>query len=311
MNTPLLTIAVCTHNRAWLLGESLRALLDQSVGPDEFELLVVDNASTDGTAETAQALASSFPFFRLVSEPVLGLSHARNAALHAATADWVCFLDDDALTTPNYVETALRLCRQNDFACFGGSIRPWHRDPLPVWFLDEYESDMAHGLVTGTLPDGSFVSGGNMVVKKQVALALGGFDPAFGVCGSVVGYGEETAFQARMRKAGHPIGYTPELVILHYARPEKYTFPAQWLIRYKAGIAWQVLQANRSWAALAAIGARLFASPAKGGYTSLRRLCNGTYRWQNAALDVTGRFLFTMGRFVGWIRLRAAVRTSR
>ena len=312
MNIPQLTVAVCTHNRAWILGDALQALLDQTSGLDNFELLVVDNASTDSTAKVAQMFAALFPFFQLVHEPAAGLSHARNTALAAASADWVCFLDDDAKAAPDYVETALQICRQGGFTCFGGAIRPWRRDPLPAWFLDEYESDAWRGLTqVTTLPPGQYVNGGNMIVNKQTVLATGGFDTAYGMCGAATAYGEETELQVRLRMAGHSVGYVPSLMILHYANPEKYTVRKQLEISYKKGIAWQKMLGDASPAALCAIAAKLVASPAKGALISLRRLCNGTYCWQNVLLEVAGRFLLTLGRLRAWLRMRLADKTSR
>lgn len=311
MGNEQLTVAICTRNRAGLLAEALDALTRQTAGTDVFEVLVVDNASTDDTAAVAHGFADRFPHFRYVPEPALGLSHARNAALRQAAAGWVCFLDDDALADDDYVAVALPVCRQGRFPCFGGPVRPWRRDPLPDWFLDEYESGAPLDIRSvSPLPAGSFVFGNNMVVCRDVALGLGGFDPSLGMCGATIAYGEETDLQARMRAAGREIGYVPNLVIRHYARPDKYTVRRQLAMRYQSGIAWQRIFHDASLRALCAILARLLASPARGALVSARRLAAGGFRWQNAIIETGGRLFFCLGRLSAWhaMRLRPAAR---
>lgn len=312
MQKPLISIAIFTYNRGWLLGETLTALQEQSTPLDVFEIVVVNNASTDNTAQVIQNFSQKFPFFKNVYEPSLGQSHARNAALYAASTEWVCYLDDDAKAAPNYVEIALRVIAAGKFVCFGGAILPWRRDPLPTWFLDEYEYTSHHALTQETqLTNTAFVFGGNMAVRKDIALSIGGFDANFGMQGKQVGYGEETEFQTRIHAAGHALGYIPDLLVYHYARPEKYTFPAQWRINYKLGVSWQMLHRASSLTALGAILVRLIASPAKGLAISLWRLCTGSYTFKNCVLEVSCRFIFTIGRIIGWLRLRQRLQSCR
>ena len=302
---PLLTVAICTHNRSWLLKDALAALTEQTAGTDAFEMLVVDNASTDDTAAVARDFAPRFCSFRYLHEPTLGLSHARNTALRHASAEWVCYLDDDALAAPDYIAVALPLCRNARFSCFGGAILPWRRDPLPAWFLDKYESGSFQDVgCVAPVPRGSFVFGSNMVVKKRSALELGGFDPFYGMRGSTLAFGEETDLQARMKAAGLEIGYAPNLIIRHYARPEKYTVRTQLAIQYKSGLSWQAISHDDSFKALYTIMFKLLASPAKGAWISLRKYAGGVYRWQNVVIETGGRFFFCIGRIAGWRAIR-------
>ena len=304
---PQLTVAICTRNRSGLLAQALEALSGQTAGTDAFEVLVVDNASTDGTAAVARGSSSRFRHFRHVPEPTLGLSHARNTALRQAAAPWVCFLDDDSLAAPDYVAVALPVCRQGRFACFGGAVRPWRRDPLPAWFLDEYESGSLRDIrEVSPVPEGSFVFGNNMVVRTDAALGLGGFDPALGMRGDAIAYGEETDLQARMKAAGHAVGYVPDLVVRHYARPEKYTVRRQLEMQYRSGAAWQTISGDTSAGMLCAILVKLFISPARGACISARRLAAGGYRWQNALIETGGRLCFGLGRLLAWQAMRTA-----
>src|SRR4051812_18196557 len=95
------TIAVCTRNRIGELRQCLASLETQYAGEHHFDVLVVDNASTDDTAEFLRDWER--PGRRAVTEPQLGLSQARNAALEASAADVVSFLDDDALAPATWM----------------------------------------------------------------------------------------------------------------------------------------------------------------------------------------------------------------
>lgn len=271
-----------------------------------FELIIVDNASTDATALVCAQYSSYFPHCRVLYEAQLGSSKARNTGLAAATTAWVCFVDDDALVAETYVETALATIHTQTFDCFGGKIVPWKRDPLPPWFIDAYESTgAAFPLVPSLLPPTLFASGGNMAVRRAVLADIGGFDSHYGLNGTRLGYGEETELQVRMRKVGYTIGYNPDLLVYHYAKPQRYTFKEQYIVRYKSGISWQMLHNASGVTALLGLLARLVLSPAKGCVVSLHKLYAGEYYWQNAVLEITGRFIHTLGRIHGWWLLQA------
>lgn len=299
-----ITIVICTYNRVHILKECLDALLAQTMPHSAYSIIVVDNNSRDSTADMVQNYTLKYNNITYIREHRQSLSIARNTGIHYAQTEWVLFLDDDAKATANYIEVALRVIATNTFSCFGGAILPWRRDPLPPWFLDEYEYTPYHTLTkeTALLPT-EFVFGGNMAVSKQLASSLGGFDSRYGLQGTTIGYGEDTEFQMRVHAAGHTIGYVPDLMVYHYARPEKYTLQAQCCIRYRAGISKQIMQNSSSITNLFDITSKLVMSPIKGMWISGFRLCRKTFHWQNAVLEVLGRFLFNVGRLTGWLRL--------
>src|SRR5438105_795860 len=98
----LLSVALCTRNRAALLQRALQGVLAQ-LG-DDAELLIVDNASSDDTPRIAQAAAAADPRVRALVEKEPGLSVARNAALREACGRVVVFLDDDAVAGPGWLD---------------------------------------------------------------------------------------------------------------------------------------------------------------------------------------------------------------
>jgi GT2 family glycosyltransferase len=194
----------------------LEALTLQSVEVQDFEVLVVDNNSTDGTAELCRSFQARFPHFKYVREQQQGLSYARNRAVKEAAADWVLYLDDDAKAQEDMVEVALRtLSERPDSYFFGGVYLPWYHFGRPVWFKDHYASNKMKYTSNTVLPSGEFVSGGIMAIHKSVFEQVGDFRTDIGMAGGKIAYGEESDLQIRARKAGFRILYVPDLVIYH------------------------------------------------------------------------------------------------
>lgn len=221
----LLTIAVCTYNRAELLRECLQSLTQQSVESDNFKILVVDNNSSDDTRTVCDTMGRHFKNFEYLFEPKQGLSAARNAAWNHTATPWIAFFDDDALASCQWVETILETIDEYNFDCFGGPFYPWYRDGKARWFLDEYASN--HELFKyqqATTLEKEHIAGCNMVFRRAVFDKIGGFSEEIGMAGHMVAYGEETQLQNRLRNAGMTVGYIPKLQIKHYIQPSRQTF---------------------------------------------------------------------------------------
>ena len=221
MDNPLLSVVVCTYNRATLLCEVLESLLEQSVDPSLYEVIVIDNNSTDETPRIARHFVERHHNVRVFRETRQGLSYARNRGCKEARAEWIAYIDDDARAHRNYVERALQTIRQCDFECFGGVYLPWYRDGRPEWYKEQYASNRYDQGFLGYLPEHKYASGGNFLIKKTLLEHIGGFAVELGMCGSAVAYGEETRLQIDLRKMGHKIGFDPELLIDHYVAPYK------------------------------------------------------------------------------------------
>ena len=226
----VITIAVCTYNRAQLLKHCLEALTVQSVNKEAFELLVVDNNSTDETRQLCQVFRQQFPYFRYLQEPKQGLSHARNRAAREASADWVLYLDDDAKAQQDMVEVALRTIKAEKQLCFfGGVYLPWYHFGRPVWFKDHYASNKMKYSKPTVLHFPEFVSGGIMAIHKRIFEQVGYFRTDIGMAGSKIAYGEEDDLQTRARKKGFKILYVPALVIYHVVA--KYKLDLDWFFK--------------------------------------------------------------------------------
>lgn len=223
MDKNILTVVICTYNRAHILSEALTSLLQQTVPPEDYSILIIDNNSTDHTQELVESFKNKFTDIRIVLENNQGLSHARNRAFKECQTEWLAFLDDDAKAHPDWVETIMKTIEKGDFDGFGGPYYAWHPyGPAPSWLPEDfgtYESPQGYGLLQGE----TFIPGGNCVLRSDVARRIGTFSIELGMNGSLCGYGEETQFFERMRTAGYRMGYVPQLKIDHCVLPYKYT----------------------------------------------------------------------------------------
>jgi glycosyltransferase involved in cell wall biosynthesis len=217
---PVISVVVCTHNRASSLRHALNSLVVQTLGRLTYEVVVVNNCSTDETPAAVEAYqVSNGPCIRLVDEPLLGLGHARNRGWQAAQGDYVAFMDDDARADPRWLEGAVELFQTHRPVpiVVGGQIRPWYVNPKPVWYKDEYEVRSWGGEVR-CLSIGESFSGSNMIFAKDVLQQLGGFDVGVGMQGDRVSMGEETVL---FHKIWDQLGdqavllYHPKLVVYH------------------------------------------------------------------------------------------------
>jgi glycosyltransferase involved in cell wall biosynthesis len=125
MSTDLVTVVVCTYNRAALVRDTLASLaVIQSDGQFDYEVVVVDNASTDNTPEVIADAAKSFPVpLRGVREERAGVASARNRGIKEARGSWIAFFDDDQIADPLWLKELLAQARRKGARCVGGSIR--------------------------------------------------------------------------------------------------------------------------------------------------------------------------------------------
>jgi len=114
----ILSIIICSYNRASYISDALTSLYNQSSELDNFEVIIVDNNSTDNTKEVyvIWRQTNTNGQFTFISETKQGASFARNTGATIAKGEWVCFMDDDAVATPNYVENILKHI-QNKHGC--------------------------------------------------------------------------------------------------------------------------------------------------------------------------------------------------
>jgi GT2 family glycosyltransferase len=243
---PALTVCICTRNRARALPGVLGDLAEQArtvSGP--WTLLVVDNGSSDGTAEMLRDHAAALPL-NTVFEPRPGLSVARNRALESAESPVIVFTDDDVRLAPGWLAAWEEAARTDvDHGWFGGRVEPAWPQRRPGWLVDE-RLDLLSGVLGWHALPGSVQEygpgdplpiGANFAVRTQVARELGGFREDLGVKGEGRGRGEETEWLLRARRAGHRGLHVGGAVVRHPVQEGRLRLSALWEHGVESGIA--------------------------------------------------------------------------
>lgn len=228
MSAIRLTVAVCTHERVDDLRACLARLAPQMAeARDQAELVVVDSGSRPEQAEAIAAAARAVPGARHRRLQTPGLSLARNAGVELSGADWIAFLDDDALPAEDWVRSALALIARLPASCAmaGGSARPvdlegrrpgigfrWAQLLSTVELSEE-------GDCTGR----PTIVGANMLVRRSALAQVGGFPEALGRSGRSLLSGEEKLVQERLTAMGWRLWASDAIGVDHVIRPERLT----------------------------------------------------------------------------------------
>lgn len=206
------------------MASALQSVCEQTIDPSRYEVIVVDNNSTDRTKQHVADVCQRYPHVRYCFEPKQGLSHGRNAGFHAARGKYVAYIDDDCTVRVEWLSTAQGIIEQVAPGLFGGPYRPFYNSPKPQWYRDSYGAHDG-GSVARMLGEGEYLSGTNFFIRRALLEQLRGFSPDVGMAGEQLGYGEEIVIQRRARRAwpGEVIYYHPGLEVFHLVRKEKMT----------------------------------------------------------------------------------------
>lgn len=237
-----ITLVIPTYNRAASLMRALESVAQQTLDPSLWECLIIDNASTDDTAEQVAAFAAAHPtlHIRHVVEPKAGVSHARNRALQEATTELICSIDDDERINKGFLEAYLRLFEEHlEVQVAGGRIIAEYEKTRPRWMSRWTERPIANPMDYGEqlrpFPKRALPGGGNMGFRRSVALQFGFATELGRVGGKPIG-GEENDFFLRLREAGYTLWYLPEAIMWHIIPPEKLTDEAFRRLAFHIGI---------------------------------------------------------------------------
>lgn len=181
------SVIIPTRNRANVLGACLESLTQQTLPIDQFEVVVVDNGSTDGTRQVAARYASEIDV-RVEHAPEPGLHVGRHAGLRAARSDVLVFADDDIVAGRAWLAAIVDAFSSKDVALVGGNNLPLFEQQPPAWLQRLWERPMARGRALPSLSildfgkgrfeiDPHFVWGCNFSIRRDILLAAGGFHP--------------------------------------------------------------------------------------------------------------------------------------
>ena len=220
MAPPVFSVVLCSRNRSALLREALESLLELDFPPDQFELCLVDNDSSDDTTEVVREVAARAPFaLRYFCEKKVGLSAARNRGVREARGEYVFFTDDDQLVDPAVLREHLRVAEVHHARAIQGAIALRFPGGRPRWLRGPLATVLGQ---TQDVPEGPAnidLYGGNMVLRRELFDDLPGFREDLGKGAS--GYAEDIEFTRRLRQRGEPIVYAPTARIHHVIGPDR------------------------------------------------------------------------------------------
>ncbi|NHZ86773.1 MAG: glycosyltransferase [Planctomycetia bacterium] len=300
---PIITVIICTFNRGYLLSETIPTIFQQNISNDRYDVLIVNNNSTDNTTEILNSFIKQCDNLSVINEPKQGLGYAKNAGMNAATTDWLVYLDDDAKVPNDFVKKAINDINNSKFQCFGGVYLPWYKYGKPKWFLDRYASNKGKLSEFNTL-NKDFISGGIIAIKKSILNKFGGFPTNLGMSGNKIAYGEETLLQIHMRNSGLEIGYDPNWVIFHLVN--RYKLSPWWFI--KSGFvsgrgAWLTYEEPVSVEKIIIYFFRSMKLFFINIFKYTQKLIDKNYKWQNWIIDILQPTVIKFGQIYGGIKL--------
>jgi GT2 family glycosyltransferase len=268
------TIQLCTYNRAALLERVLEACFDQTVPDDSYEVVLVDDGSSDETPSVIErARLHAACTFTVVSQENRGLAGARNAGIARATGERIIFTDDDVLVLPNFVREHLRSHAVNPEAIVrGGAIEVESLDelPPPVWSIKNYS--------------GNYFWTTNVSAPLATIRAIGGFDESF----SEYGW-EDIDVGLRLRALGVKAVFNPRALVYHF-KPRLRTSSIEAMVRQaraRARTAVALARLHPHWRAYLATGI----NPVQRRVAAWRRRLGLAHRLRGRLADLGEREL--------------------
>lgn len=240
-DTLKISVVICTYNRSAYIQDAMESLYAQTLSRDAYEVIVVNNNSTDRTEEVVQAFLQSHPdaHFYYYNEPQQGASFARNTGSAYARSPLLCFMDDDAVADADYLERIVAFFETHpDAGGLGGRIIPKYIPSEPEWMSHYVSSLVGHfhysETVTVFAPN-KYPLESNMIIRKRDFDAIQGFNAKLpGVVGTLRIGGEGKDFFFRLKELGRTIYYDPAIRVQHVVETAKLT--REYMYRVASGI---------------------------------------------------------------------------
>lgn len=230
-----ISVIFASRNRAALLTQTLDSFTKLQVVGFDWEILAVDNGSTDSTGQVLQRYASRLPL-RPIEEPQPGKNRALNRALPLARGELLVFTDDDVVPHVDWLSALVRATqRWPDDTIFGGRIVALFPPETPDWLRTHQYAGAAYAEFTPDDPEGPILRapfGANYAVRAR-ALATQRFSSDLGPKVGSYAVGGETELLMRLMRLGHRVIYVPDAEVGHVVRDEQLQMP--WIFRRAHG----------------------------------------------------------------------------
>ena len=224
---PLLTVLMATCNGERTLPQVLDGYCRLQAPRQAWQLVIVENGSTDGTGALVGDYLDRLPL-HLLRSPHKGKNAALNLAVewalrHAGGEHLFIFTDDDATPAPDWLrQWELCASAHPEYAVFGGAIEPDWAAPPPEWLPRLTPTGLTFGLTAADLADGpvfpGLVWGANMAIRQAIFAAGYRYDTSIGPNGGAYAMGSETELTRRLALAGHAAWFCPHARVAHHIR---------------------------------------------------------------------------------------------
>jgi glycosyltransferase involved in cell wall biosynthesis len=226
---PEVSVVIPTYNRSALLRSTVNSVLNQYTHVT-FEVIVIDNNSSDDTKNVVDSLIEKHPAkVRYVVERKQGNAHARNRGIEEARGAIIAFVDDDVTVDKNWL-TSLKaiLDSQSDLSFAGGKVLPQWNGPPPSWLSPDHWAPLAlldYGddelPISGKSPRGLLTA--NIAFRRSVFKETGMFLPDLQRVKNMIGSMEDHEFLMRVCRSGKHGIYTPHMIATTHIDTERLT----------------------------------------------------------------------------------------
>jgi glycosyltransferase involved in cell wall biosynthesis len=301
-----ISIIICTFDRPDFVTRAIGSVFNQSIDAAEYEIVVIDNGTTDETKKVINKKFRRHNNLRYLRLREPGLSRARNAGIDQSRGAILAFLDDDAIACHGWLRAIVaafgKSNRPPGLVC--GPVEPDWGAPRPAWLHDEFLG--VYSLVNWSqtprpLDPTEWIVGANFAVRRDVMQECGPFDTQVGRKGQSLLSGEETLLTKRIRSAGYPIFYDPAISIKHHIHGERLN--KQWFYR-------RLFWGAASRGLLDRDSSSGFAASSSYIYEIAKRIARQLFRSFSHALAADSRFRWTrvmakdLGLLYGYLWLR-------
>lgn len=225
----MISAVICTYNREKYLSGLLKSILNQTVGTDQFEIVLINNNSTDNTENVAMEFKANHPSitFRYFVETNQGLSFARNRGVKEAKGEYITFLDDDAFLSENYFEKIIAFFEKHPSSvAVGSKILLHYEDNIPNWenkYLNSLMGFYNPGDEEFVYNSDDYPRGSNMSFRATIFEKVGYFNTNLGRVGRNLLGGEEKDLFQRIYKHKSTVHYIPDAIVYHCVPNERTT----------------------------------------------------------------------------------------
>jgi len=245
-----ISIIIPTQNRCDLLKQTIDSIAAQNFEPDEFEILVIDNCSTDETKSVTLECKNqhSKNNIQYIYEPIPGLLSGRHKGALEAQGDILIFVDDDIIANKNWLSSIFETFQDSTVHLVGGKCLPNYETEPPYW-IEYLWVNSKNGKTCGDFSlidfgdekkeiDAGFVWGLNYAIRKKTLFDIGGFNPDTVPKKLQQFQGDgESGLSKKIQKAGLKTIYQPKALVYHFVPTDRMTFEYIYKRRYFQGVA--------------------------------------------------------------------------